>query len=475
LGGQSIGLSLGALAALLAGVTLFEGPLGLNLGLDNLLINHEAVVAGAHSGRMPAALATVFCLNGLLVVWLGLRPLDTRRPIVIALLGSLCGAYGMTGLLGFQVGLFELESWQTYARLGPHTACMLLGLSAALLQLAAQDEAKAGEGPPPWLWLPVMVGGATLTFTFWYALRQREHNYTNTTTQLTSNNIAALFSGESEAHIGSLTRMARRWTNTPGLTREEWEAIATDYLRDFEGYRSIAWVDEGLHARWFWPHEGNENAPHYNHGDQPQRRGAIARALESLSPAIAAPLESPLQSPTFAVYAAVMRDSHPQGFIVGEFYYDKFFDLIDRRLNLSRRYQLAVSVTSPPANGGAPEELKVYATMPHQERIDEHLRQAITYNLNGQRLTFSLAPRPGYLNASRQYLPELALFSGLGLSVLFGLVINLAQSARRGQQIAERTTAQLREENEERRRVEGRLKATDERLSLALDSTQLGV
>ncbi len=164
-----------------------------------------------------------------------------------------------------------------------------------------------------------------------------------------------------------------------------------------------------------------------------------------------------------------------ESFIVGEFYYDKFFDIIDRRLNLSRRYQLVVTVHNAATTEGPARELKVFETMTPEESIDPRLRQSANYNLFNQRMTIALAPRPVFVDANRQYLPELALFSGLGVSLLFGLVINLAQSARRRQFDAEETTEQLRAENEERRNVEARLKATDERLNLALDSTQVGV
>ena len=475
LGWRRSGVSLGALGTLLAGVSLLEAPLQLNLGIDNLLINHEALVAGSHIGRLPAALATVLLLAGMLLIWQGLRPTDHRRPIWTALLGSLCGAYGLTGLLGYRTGLNAVEFWLTYAQLGPHTALMLIVLGTALLLLAVKDSPDGANAGPVWLWLPVVVYGATLTITFWIALRQRELSYTNSTTLLTSNNIAALFNGEAESHISSLSRMARLWTKSPGTTQQEWEADAAEYLRDFEGYRSIMWVDTGLHTRWYWPHRGNEDAPLYDHAVNSVRRTAIAAASQSRGAAIAAPLESPLQPPSFAVYSTVMREASLAGFIVGEFYYDKFFDVIDRRLNLSRRYQFTVSVSQPTAPAVATRELKVYATMTPVENIDERLRQTVSYRLLGQHLTLSLAPRPGYLNSNRQYLPELALFSGLGLSALFGLVVNLAQSARRRQRAAEHTSQQLRAENEERRRVEARLQTTDERLNLALDATQVGV
>jgi PAS domain S-box-containing protein len=313
-----------------------------------------------------------------------------------------------------------------------------------------------------------------VTFTFWIALRQRELGYTNSTTVLTSNNIAALFSGESEAHIGSLSRMARHWTKSGATTQEDWEADAAEYLRDFAGYRSIQWVDTGLRTRWLWPHKGNEDAPFYDHAGNPTRRAAVEAARQSLGSAIAAPLESPLQSPSFAVYSTVMHNGNPDGYIVGEFFYDKFFDVIDNRLNVARRYQISITVYNPAAPLGQSRELKVYDSTPN-EPLDERLRQSTTYSLVNQKLTISLVPRMGYLNSNRQYLPELALYSGFGVSVLLGLVVNLAQAARRRQRAAEQTSAQLREENEERRRVEARLKATDERLNLALDSTQVGV
>ncbi len=475
LGWRRTALVLAGLATLLAWATLIQDPLDLNLGIDNLLVRHESLISGTHVGRMPAALSILLMLAGLLLFWRVLQPLDQRRPVLLALLGSLSGAYGMTSLLGYRIGLNSVEAWQTYARLGPHTAVMLVLLGCALILLAALDTRDEADAGPRWLWLPIVVCGATLSAAFWIALQQRELDYTNSTTQLTINNIAALFSGETEAHIASLSRMAKHWTKAGGNNQADWEADAAEYLQTFEGYRSIQWVDNSLHTRWYWPHLGYEDLASYDHAGNPVRRAAIEAARTSLDYAIAAPLDSPLQSPAFAVYATVLRGGAADGFIVGEFYYDKFFDTIDRRLNLSRRYQLKVTVANPAAITAQGRNLKVFEAMTPDERVDERRRQSATYNLFTQRMTISLAPRPAFLESNRQYLPELALLSGFGVSALLGLVVNLAQSALLRQRAAERTSRQLREENEERRRVEARLKATDERLNLALDSTQVGV
>ena len=123
---KRIGVALAGTATLLAWATLIQGPLNLDFGIDNLFIHHESLVAGQHIGRMPAALALVFMLTGLALVWLGLYPTGVRRPLLLALLGSLGGAYGLTGLLAYRTGLNSVELWQVYANLGPHTAIMLI-------------------------------------------------------------------------------------------------------------------------------------------------------------------------------------------------------------------------------------------------------------------------------------------------------------------------------------------------------------
>ncbi len=68
---------------------------------------------------------------------------------------------------------------------------------------------------------------------------------------------------------------------------------------------------------------------------------------------------------------------------------------------------------------------------------------------------------------------ELALV--VGLAALCWLGLHLVRQARAGQREAERSNARLLAENEERRLVESRLQLSEERLRLALDSTQIGI
>jgi PAS domain S-box-containing protein len=470
------GIALGLIASTLGLLTLLQEPLGVDLGLDNLLVHHESLVAGADVARMPFALALVCALSGLLVTWLAARPRHEKLPFFLGLLGSVVLAYAITGLLANRNGLNEVETWRHLARLGPHSALLLLLLGAALILLATRDSSPADLGTGPrWLWLPVAVCGITLTFTFWVSLRQRELAYLHGTTQLTMDSIAALFNREAEGQINALSRLAIRTGTISGSSQEVWERDAAELVKSFAGYRSIQLVDSLMLTRWYWPKQGNEDAPSFDHGTHLERNAALKAAYRRAAPAIAAPLENPTRSPSFAVYVPVATAGPSGGFIAGEFYYERFFDAIDRRLNISSRYQTTVAV-EPPGPAAAPaDSVTVYQTAAGQDELDPRLRRTAHYEIFEQQLVITLAPRPGYVRANRQFLPELALFSGLGVSFLLGLVTNLAQAAVRRQRAAELTSRQLRAENEERRRIEARLKVADERLNLAFESTLAGV
>ncbi|MBI2517430.1 MAG: response regulator [Opitutae bacterium] len=476
LGQSRVGVALALLAAAIGCLSATQGLTGVEMGLDNLLVRHQALVAGAHVARIPTVLAGVFAAAGFLLTWYSLPRPHPLRPFMLACTGSLAGAYGLVTLLASRIGLTAVEDWQHHAHLGPHTAVALLVLSLALILLAARDSrGPAGSSGPRWLWLPVVAATTTTTLLFWMSLREREVGYINSTTQLTINNIAALYSGDVEGHIHNLNRMAARWTDASGLPQENWEREARALQGSFPAYRTISWVDADYRTRWLWPTAGNEDDLSFNHTSHPLRRQAMRFAHDSLTYGLAAPLVTPGKPPSFAIYATVLREGRFDGFIVGELGYRPMVEVIDRRLDISSRYLLTVSIWTGGDRRDPQSDVTVYESATPATADSERVRQSAVFNLFNQRITIQLLPRAEFINPRRQYLPELVLVSGLTLSGLLGLVINLAQAARSRQRAAESTSAQLRAENEERRRVEAQLKVTDERLNLALDATQVGV
>ncbi|MBX3736314.1 MAG: response regulator [Candidatus Didemnitutus sp.] len=463
-------------ATLLALLALASSGLRWWPEVDNLLTHHDQLIEGNNIGRVPLFLGVILVATGALLAWLGTVRIDPRRPLLLALVGSLAGAYGFTAVLAGRIGLTQIDLWSTHAHIGPQAALALQLLGAALVLLAARDAADTtDEAGPRWLWLPVVTASATITILFWVSLRGQQTAYLNTTTNLTINTVASAFKAETEAQINNLRRMAERWTDSGGTPLASWEKDARAHAADFPAYRSISWVDANFRTRWFWPREGNEDAASFDHRRDPLRLQALTSARETLAFAIAAPIVSPVQPPSLAVYATVLSGGTFDGFIVGELGLPKVFDAIDDRLNISSRYEFTARFLNPQAAQPTARDVIVFQSAEHVATPNERLRQSATFNLLGQRVVLELLPRPEFIAPNRQYLPEVALASGLGVSLLLGLVVNLAQSARNRQRAAESTSEQLRAENEERRRIEARLKVTDERLNLALDATHIGV
>jgi PAS domain S-box-containing protein len=466
------GLTLGFICSGLALATMLQDPLGLDFSIDQLLVHHETVVAGPHVARMPAALAGVCVLSALLIIWLAMRPRDRRLPVLLGLVGSLVLAYAITALLAYRNGLNFVEAWQTYAQLGPQTSGALLLLGGSLILLAARQQSDEFRAGPRWLWVPVLTCGLTITFSFWVSLRERERGYIDSTTQLNMDYVAALFSSELDTNIKGLTRLSKSATH---VSPENWETGVARYMRDFEAYRSIQLIDSTLHTTWYWPHEGNEDAPSLDHGRDPLRHVELEEVRNKAAYSVAAPLATPAGGRTLVVYVPVHEPTPQLTYLAGELYYDRIFEAIDRRLNLAERYQIKIGVDQTDGFTGPNASLTVYQTSANADILDQRLKRSAPYNILDQHLTITLAPRPRVVTGARQYLPELTLYSGLGLSFLLALVTNLAQAALRRQRAAEQTSFQLTAENEERRRIEARLKTADERLNLAFESTQAGV
>ena len=166
------------------------------------------------------------------------------------------------------------------------------------------------------------------------------------------------------------------------------------------------------------------------------------------------------------IYAPVLRGGAAVGYVAGEFVYERFFGTIfSVRLRLDGEYHVVISL------GGE----VIYSPRSLDPTRNENLTYTKIYTIADRNVQLTLTPSNSALAQNRRYLPELALGAGFGITLLLGLSVHLARSAWAGQRAAELSNKKLFAENEERRRVEARLKVSDERLRLALDSTQIGI
>jgi PAS domain S-box-containing protein len=301
----------------------------------------------------------------------------------------------------------------------------------------------------------------------WVGLREREEAYLGVRTQTSMETLAIQINAELDRQSAAFERRARSWgDNLP--TRPVWETdVHTQWLESSAlGARSFAWVRPDSRNRWVYPVAGNEDAIAFDHGADPARAAALAAAHEQNKPVISGTVSIAGQGPGFVIYTPIIHKGELTGYAAAEFLYRPFFEtLTTARVKLQEDYHLGIAI------GGD----TVFTTFPTGTVTPANLTIEKAYTIQDRRLRLSLAPSTEALNRDRRYLPEFALFAGFGITLLLGLSVHLARRARADQRTAELSNARLHAENEERRRVETRLKIADERLHLALDSTQIGI
>lgn len=428
------------------------------------LVQNPMQAAVAATGGIPLMLAAALFSSGLTIGWLGQKRRPRYRTPSLALVGSLTLAVGFATAVGHLLKLPTIYSWGTPFLTAPLCAVSLLALGFSLMIFAWREAAAARPGAPAWIPLPVMAGSLALTVIFAAGLRTRELEYGRTNTELQLNAFASAVDLELDRLLGSFARLGRRWGEDTDLTPTLREADAAAQLADSPGAHSILWLDAARNSVSVFPTRGNEGLTGVAYDPEGIRRDALDTTRKTLNSALSNSTEIPGMGLGFTLFAPLLRSGQVVGYVGGEFTYRRFFGTVDLKLKLTGRYHCIVEV----------DGIRVY---PAVGDVPGNSNEAIVkvFNVHDRRMRIELSPSEALLRANRRFLPELALIAGIGITILLGLSVHLARTARSGLRAAEQSNKRLVAENEERRRVEGMLKVSDERLRLALDSTLLGI
>ena len=127
---------LGAITALVSGVTLYEYAADAGPGFDQFLMGDYLTPAMAFPGRMSPLSAACFFLIGIGLVLAQTRVRRAWR--VVGVLACLVGITSVVALGGFLSGIEAAYGWGAYTRMAVHTATGLLLLSLSLLAWAGE-------------------------------------------------------------------------------------------------------------------------------------------------------------------------------------------------------------------------------------------------------------------------------------------------------------------------------------------------
>lgn len=173
-GSRGAGMACGIFVMLIGLLTLAEYILGIDLGIDQLLMKHYITVKTSHPGRMAPNTALCFSLTGAALAVLGTTVKIWKPSMIIGILGSLILGLGIVALAGYAVNLETAYGWGELTRMAVHTAGGFVFLGMAITSLAWHWNISGPSGLPSWFSASVGIGAATIMISLWLALESHE-------------------------------------------------------------------------------------------------------------------------------------------------------------------------------------------------------------------------------------------------------------------------------------------------------------
>ena len=99
----------------------------------------------------------------------------------------------------------------------------------------------------------VVIAIVIISLCFWQWQLRYQRFHTTKQIELAAVNISQEITAHIETRTLALTRMAQRWEVRNGTPFAEWEADATNYVRDYAGYQALKWVDNQFCVQWAVP------------------------------------------------------------------------------------------------------------------------------------------------------------------------------------------------------------------------------
>jgi signal transduction histidine kinase/CheY-like chemotaxis protein len=254
LGRARPGIAAGAAAAGIGALTLFQYVTGVDLGIDELLMDHNVTTETSSPGRMAPNTAVCFILVGLAGAFSPAGWTRRHRSLLRVVLGSLAFGLSAVALSGYLTGLETAYGWGNLTRMALHTSVGFILVALGLLALTWGRDLDGEEALPPWFPVPLGVGVVTATLCFWQALRAesvRIHQQYTELTQLSGLATVMLLVGILLAVAVALaawlaqqaSRRARLVAGANALLeahRENLEAAVADRTRELDHARTDA-------------------------------------------------------------------------------------------------------------------------------------------------------------------------------------------------------------------------------------------
>lgn len=432
--------------------SLIQYPLGLDFGIDELLVKAATESNAFFPGRMAPATSLCFLLIAAGLILARNSKVGSFSLLTTGLTGAVVTALGLVALVGYVSGFPFKYGWGQFTSVALQTAFGLIFAGLAMIALAWGEGVRRNLSAPYWLPALVTVSSLTITLALWQALYVHEKAGIELAVEQEANNIKQQVELEINSRILTIEQMANRWTNHEhGTPYEEWKADADRFIRDYAAYQAVEWADPDFVIRWVTPAAGNEAAVGLNLKTYTDRRRAIEFAKANRVTVLTRKHTLSQGGNGIIIYSPIFRDDKFQGFIIGVFRTDELFRSIIPAAFFNG-YGLDVK--------DGDETIFTHGE-PASQTQDQlaQFRQIKTHTAEWRAKIYPNEKTIADLHTAND---EIVLMIGLTMSVLLIIAVYFTQESRRRNQESVVINNDLRHEILERQRASEELRASEQ-------------
>ncbi len=139
--GSKIVVGIALTCGLISLLTLSQYIFGVNIGIDELLLNHQVTVKTSHAGRMGPNTAICFFLSSIvLLIDSDFRNHSVGKKIWGAIISTVILGLGLVALVGYATQVESVYGWGKYTNMAVHTAVGFLLIGGFFTFKAWSDE-----------------------------------------------------------------------------------------------------------------------------------------------------------------------------------------------------------------------------------------------------------------------------------------------------------------------------------------------
>ena len=447
-----------AIGCALAWLTMLEFWTASSFGIDELLIPDWTAGRDREPGRMSDKSALGFSLAGVALIVLQGHTKSGWRPMLGGLISCLYASLAAFAVTGW---FLELPTAFSTEYAGPMSLPSGIGhavMSVSLMALALKWSHRGADVEVRWLPFALAIGVMTLACMLWLGIRLAERNQIRAMVRRAAINVEQLVAKEVEARTLTLVWIARRWENRGSKEKSDWDFDSNLYLSHYPDMEAIAWVEPDFDVRWLSSSQTNVSVLNLDLAENQLRKDLMIQARDSGKTKLDRVTRLESGNKGFFVFVPVKNGDVFEGFVVGAFRIDPLLRGLLTEVTVGFHLSFHEAGTT------------VFSSSKVEPEVEYWEREGLV-PLEGAEWRLTVWPRKDTLDELRSPLGLAALGGGGLLSLLLGLSVYLAQSARQKEREMSAINRNLGDEMEERRQIQDALKESQRRLQAILDNT----